>query len=135
LSTWGEDGNRQFSRWFSALYIFYSYLLFLGGSMLPVLVLNFGLLWAAGFIGASTIQTLATIALLDLALPMANDSYRPNEKLARYLMRAFTEGGRWYFPARSIFLPNAANGNDGSCDLSQDKAYILASFPHGTLVF
>jgi hypothetical protein len=126
LSTWGEDGNRHFSHMFSGFYIFYSYLLFLGGSMLPLIAFNFSILFAAGYIGVSTLKTLATIAFLDYAIPIAN-GYRPNEQLARYLMRAFTEGGRWYFPARSVFLPN----ND---DLSKEKAYILASFPHGAFI-
>jgi hypothetical protein len=124
LSTWGDDGNRHFSRIFSGLYIFYSYLLFLGGSMLPLIAVTFSILCAVGYINISTLQTLTTIALLDFVIPIGN-AYRPNEQLAQYLMRAFTEGGHWYFPARSIFIPK-------NNDLSKNKAYILASFPHGT---
>ena len=118
LSTYGED--REWSTPMAYLVFALTYVLFLGASLLPAILLLSGILYVVGWISTPVLATVVSIALLDFVIPLP-DPLRPNQAFCRSLVRAFAQAGADYFPARSIFLPEA---------LDPQKAYILAAWPH-----
>ena len=67
-------------------------------------------------------QVMAGLAALDLLVPIEN-GFRPNLAKAQRVFRFVGEGGAAYHQARSIC----------KAELTKDKAYILAAWPHGLL--
>ena len=126
LSSYGDEETRQHSRAFSIASIMAVYFMYLTSSMLPLLVILFGLATALGWIVIPTsfLTVLLTLIALEFAIPLQN-GYKPDAQLKSRIERVFAEGTHHYFPGRSIFLPQN--------NLSKDKAYILAAWPHGLM--
>lgn len=123
FSNYADPGNRQYSPWYSVSGALLIYGFYLFSSMLPLIVplfcyVEFYLKW----IPVSFLKVFATAIALDFVVPLGN-GYRPNQKFKKALTRLLAEGGQLYFPAKSLFLPGP--------QLSKDKAYILAAYPHG----
>jgi hypothetical protein len=91
-------------------------------SVLPFLMLAFAGGVALGLFSGRVLLVMAGLATLDLLVPIVN-GFKPNLAKAQRVFRFVGEGGAAYHPAKSIC----------KAELTKDKAYILAAWPHGLL--
>ena len=123
ISNYADPTIRQYPPLISMGFSLLLYSMYLFCSMIPLIIplfCYFGLYLE--WIPAAVLKGLGTAIVIDLIVPLGN-GYRPNPKFKKAIDRLCAEGGQQYFPARSIFLPGP--------NLSREKAYILAAFPHG----
>jgi Diacylglycerol acyltransferase len=123
LSSYANKGYRQYSPLYSLGATMLMYAVYISSSMLPALLLLLVVGLAMGSISIHVLAAIITAVALDFAVPLQN-GYRPNIDQKKRMGRIFAEGMQLYYPAKSIFLPN---------NLSKDRAYILAAWPHGLM--
>jgi len=122
LSNYGDPENRQHNPFLSVGTFTLIFSVYVFGSLLPVIFpmfCYFGLYLQ--WVPLSILKLLATVVALDFIIPL-DDGYRPKQKRKAVIERLFAEGGQIYFPAKALFLPK---------NVSKEKAYILAAYPHG----
>ena len=123
-----QDGNMswydepKYNRTLSSAGYLLFCLLYVVASVLPFLMLAFAGGVALGLFSGRVLLVMAGLAALDFLVPIEN-GFKPSLAKAQRVFRFVGEGGAAYHPAKSIC----------KADLSKDKAYILAAWPHGLL--
>lgn len=123
LSNYGDADQRQFHPVLSSLWVVLEYALYVAGCILPVVLLVFGSLVHLDLIPKHVLFFIITVIGLDYVVPLPC-GIRPNQRLKRTSDRMAAEIAQLYLPGRSLFLPK---------NLSKDKAYIWACWPHALL--
>jgi len=123
LSSYGDVDKRRYHPLLTSLVATFLYGSFVLGTLMPLVLLLLAGLMYMDLVPRYALMALTTIVCLDYIIPLPVGD-RPNIYFKERWDRMICEGAQMYFPGRSIFLPK---------QLSKDKSYILASWPHGLL--